>query len=689
MQKKFATAMLLKGKGQANAQIGTTESGKSTFNEALAKSEEVQMMLETREAHGKGSTNETEMIITDCKEVPEEELYILGKIGHMAQGDCNDDNNFLGSVLYSGIKEYARKTNMDAYRDKIRKAFENSIRHPANESLQYKLKDIAEDDKQDMLEILYSIPVKELMVVYEEVKARNPRKGQKGLRIFVELFSRKDVFSDTINKFWNKALEIINKEADELKEEVESEGGIVNTNVEDGSSEFFMVFHLEDSDKKIFSLLLKSEDASKEYLLSDLSLIYRGSDELFEQDTDGLLVVSEHNGVKVRCIRFIDTQGLFHATGVSVTDEAERIVDIMSKHHASTLILTINSMVSDTVKDGYEAIRNMLQEANRDIKVIILFTHWDQYLKDNGQGEEETHRSKFRKRSKIDWIASFDTAKSEQEKYEKQLRETIDLNNSKKKPSIIGIHYAAVLQDSESEMETILEDKEYTYPDAVIGVVTDIIAELRKNGKKVHISDGVIATASFKYNANEKKDIGQLYNNLVIDCMNDKDDKRLYAATVRACNRKWLDLGDLHKSNVAENDWGFENIETKFVQSIRNLVMLYKDKIVVDADKYVVSPEDKELFMQGLQDYIASNQNWGRETARKIGEDAYANGFNKKESFKYQYQYERFAEMLGYTRDNYFTATSLAMNDKLFEAMESALRECIKDYIDENCILVY
>ena len=305
MNEKYATAVSLKGKGQANAQVGTTESGKSTFDEALAKSEEVQMMLEAREAHGKGSTNETEMIITDCKEVPEDELQILGKIGHIAQVDCNDDNNFLGSILYSGIKDYARKSDMDAYRDKIRKAFENSILHPANESLQYKLKDITEDDKQEMLEIFYSIPVEGLMVVHEEVQARNPRKGQKGFHIFVDVFSEKDAFSDAIKKFWEKALAIINKEADELKEEVVSEGGIVNTDA-DGNSEFFMAFHLEDRDKKVFSLLLKSEDASKEYLLSDLSLIYRGADELFEQDTDELLVVSEHNGVKVRCIRLID-----------------------------------------------------------------------------------------------------------------------------------------------------------------------------------------------------------------------------------------------------------------------------------------------------------------------------------------------------------------------------------------------
>ena len=367
-----------------------------------------------------------------------------------------------------------------------------------------------------------------------------------------------------------------------------------------------------------------------------------------------------------------------------MTDEAERIVDIMSRYHASTLILTINSMVSDTVKDGYEAIRNMLQEANRDIKVIILFTHWDQYLKDKGQIAEETPRSKFGKRSEINWSASFEAAKSEQETYESQLREAIDFNTFKRKPSIIGTHYAAVLQDSASKMETILEDKGYTYPDAVIGIVADIIAELRKNGKKVRISDGVVETASFTYNATEKKDIGQLYNNLVIDCMGVK---RLYAATVRACNRKWLVMGDLHKSYVVENDWGFENIETKFVQGIRNLVMLYKDKIVVDADKYVISPEDTEPFMQGLRDYLASNQNWGRKAARIIGADAYAKGFNKRKTFVYQYV--RFADMLEYTRDHYFTAPSLAMKDELFEAMEIALKLCIKDYIDENCILVY
>ena len=685
-KKKYAAVVALKGKGSANVQVGTTESGKSTLDEALARNEEVQMMLETREAHGKGSTNEAEIIVTDCKDIPENELQIIGKIIRIAQGDCNDDNKLLGSVVYSGIKDYVKKPNIEAFRNKVRKAFENAILHPANESLEYKLKDINDNDKQELLEILYSIPVEDLEVVFEEVQARNPRKGQKGFHIFVDLVSKKDTFSEIIKRFWDKVLEIINREAADLKRKIENEDGLIDTDAE-GNSTFFMSFQLKDKEKEVFNLLLKSEDASKEYLLSDLSIIYRGADKLFEQDTNEYLVVSEHDGIKVRCIRLIDTQGLFHATGATVADEADRIIDIMSRYHASTLVLTINSMVSDTVKDGYEAIRFMLQEANRDIKVIIVFTHWDQYLKDNGQVSDNVPRSKFGNRTIIDWDSSFEVAKKEQKKYEEQLREALKFNTNKRKPSIVGTHYAAVLSDGESKMENLLYDKNYTYPNAVVGIVKNIISELAKNGKKVRVSGDITEAIRFEYNDTEKKDISNIYNNLVLDCMNGNVAKRLYASTVRACNRKWRYAGTYHTSHVEANDYGFENIETKFVQGIRNLVMLYKDKIIVDADNYVVSERDTDAFMKGLHEFLALNQNWGREAAMKIGEEAYSEGFNKKNTFAYQYV--RFADMLEYTRDNYFTAPSMVMNDKLLEVMKAALKKCVGEYIDENCILVY
>ena len=186
--------------------------------------------------------------------------------------------------------------------------------------------------------------------------------------------SEKKSLSPFIKQFWEYVVDFINNDMKNLKQRLIDSG----VSVEDLSEEecrFTAIMGKEDIGTQLTKDLLKSEDCSKEYLFSDIQLIFRGNKDLFDVKYSEYLTVAELNGVNVHCIRFIDTQGLFHATNVTAKDESERIIDILSEWHSNKLILVVNSFITDTVKDGYAATKILLQEANRDLQVYILYTH--------------------------------------------------------------------------------------------------------------------------------------------------------------------------------------------------------------------------------------------------------------------------------------------------------------------------
>lgn len=672
---------MVEGKGDPITAAGTTESGKSTAMDALAGNPEVQALLGIREASGKGSTSEASIIATDYKKIPDDKLIMTAMLCPKTIADCNDDNDLLGNVIYSAAKDYSKNPSQDMYYAKMEKALINSLEHPANESLAYKIRGMREVDYKELLEILEGFPISEVMLIFNEMMAKNTKKGQKGLRIFIELLSAKESFTQQVQKFWEFIIALINRDVEQLKEELKDCGADIDS-YDDGTSKFMIVLGIEEAESEIVKTLLKSEDGSKEYLLSDISLVFRGADYLFDVDNPDLLVVSEYEGQKIHCIRFIDTQGLFHATGVKTKDESERIIDILSAHHSNKLMLVVNSFITDTVKDGYEAVRMMLQEANRDIEIYILYTHWDEYLKSYSQQKAAVSRFS-RSRETVNWEIKYTQASSDQNTLSNNFKDCIGSNSSRKKPRIVGFYRAAILSDPDSKMENILEEQDIMYPQALHNLINDVLKEQAKIGPKHRVTEGVENCFSIDMTKIGKQNISRLYENMVGDCKGLK----LYASTVRACNRKWCGSGTVHHSDVAVNDYGFQNIHTYFVQEIRNYAMSFLTKLAFDADNYVVDFSDIDGFIEGLIAYLSFNQNVGREVATLIGKEAYREGFEKSNTFRYQY--ERFWDMIQYTQDNYFMASNVDFTDKFESCLRAAIRDCILKFVDSKCIVVY
>lgn len=668
------------GKGDPVVAAGTTGSGKSAVEEASAKNPVTQSLLGIREASGKGSVTKASTIATDYEMIPEDKLVMSAELHPKTMAECGDDNELLGNVLYSGAKDYFKNPDENLYKAKLAKAMTNLLEHPANDSLGYKLKDIGDDKYNALMEVILKFDVSQVMILYNEMLAKTSKKGQKGVRVFIELLSSRESFREIVAEFWNLVIDFINQEVEELREKLESNGAVVEVKPEGGYI-FTALLGEDDLDSEITEILLKSEEGSKEYLLSNVSLIYRGADYIFDVGNKDALTVAEIGDTKIHCIRIIDTQGLFHSTGVKAKDEAERIVDLLSEFHSNRLLLVVNSFVTDTVKDGYDAISMMLQEVNRDIEVYLLFTHWDEYLK--SFANQSGTVSRFSRRSNINWAEKYKEAFYEQQKVIDRFNAAVDDNVSKKKPQIIGVYRAAILSEDGNKMEDILDYEGVQYPDALNQLFTDMVQQASVTGDRYRVVEDIEESVSIDSSEFGKQNISSLYSNLVSECKNLK----LYASTVRACNRKWINAGNVHNSNVVANDYGFQNITTKFVQEIRNYAMNYVKKLDIDAKAYLPNQDDEEKFIADLMAYLTAQQNVGREVAKMIGSESYSEGFVRAKEFKYQY--ERFTDMLQYAQDNYFIADTIYFTEKFEKCLIEASKKCIRDFVDSKCIVVY
>lgn len=668
------------GKGDPVVAAGTTGSGKSTVEEASAKNPVTQSLLGIREASGKGSVTKASTIATDYEMIPEDKLVMSAELHPKTMAECGDDNELLGNVLYSGAKDYFKNPDENLYKAKLAKAMTNLLEHPANDSLGYKLKDIGDDKYNALMEVILKFDISQVMILYNEMLAKTSKKGQKGVRVFIELLSSRESFREIVAEFWNLVIDFINQEVEELREKLESNGAVVEVKPEGGYI-FTALLGEDDLDSEITEILLKSEEGSKEYLLSNVSLIYRGADYIFDVGNKDALTVAEIGDTKIHCIRIIDTQGLFHSTGVKAKDEAERIVDLLSEFHSNRLLLVVNSFVTDTVKDGYDAISMMLQEVNRDIEVYLLFTHWDEYLK--SFANQSGTVSRFSRRSNINWAEKYKEAFYEQQKVIDRFNAAVDDNVSKKKPQIIGVYRAAILSEDGNKMEDILDYEGVQYPDALNQLFTDMVQQASVTGDRYRVVEDIEESVSIDSSEFGKQNISSLYSNLVSECKNLK----LYASTVRACNRKWINAGNVHNSNVVANDYGFQNITTKFVQEIRNYAMNYVKKLDIDAKAYLPNQDDEEKFIADLMAYLTAQQNVGREVAKMIGSESYSEGFVRAKEFKYQY--ERFTDMLQYAQDNYFIADTIYFTEKFEKCLIEASKKCIRDFVDSKCIVVY
>lgn len=669
----------LVGKGNSVIMSGPTGCGKSTSLGSLTDDEVTQTILQIREAQGKGSTTVANIMVTNHPEIPKKGVIVEAKIKRIGIPDVNDDGDLLGELLYAASTDYKKNPSDDIFKTKLSKVFENGLLHPANDTLLYKLRCVDKRDRDDLLAYIQSVNVSSVMTVYEEAVARTPKKGQ-AQKELIEIIRKSSELEEYIKGYWEKVIYCINKDAEKLADTLKDAGANV-TYDDEGNCTFDIFFGKDDIESELLHLLLKSEDKSKEYIMSDLYLIFRGTENIFSGRFSQYLKVAEENGESIYCLHLVDTQGLFHSTGVKPREEYERIVDLLSAHHSNTLVLVINSNVDNTVKDSYEAIRLLLAEATREIDIYILYTKWDEYMKRLTQNTSNSQgRFGFKSMAEISWGDVYQKAKQEQEQLTESFREAIELNNSKHKPVIRGTFCAALLTDPSSEMEQKLYNERVLYPIAMESLIDAILFQQAAHGPKYRVTDTDNSCMLDVSGLNLS--IKTLYRDMVVNCKG----LRLYAATVRACVRKWVKIGTEHKSDIAENSYGFRNIRTAFVQEIRNLGVALLNRITIDSS-CVLDNDMRVQFEQAMESYL--KENFGREIAMAIGDDSYKNGFQGTYGM---YQYEYFTNMITYAQRHYFRGEQISFDNatrELCDRLNYALAKCVRSFVDSRCIEVY
>lgn len=665
-------------KGEPVALIGAVGSGKSTVIESLALNEGVQSLLSLRETQVKGSVSQTNIVITDFSEIPEDCLIVTAKLRSRTAIDLVDDNVLLGKIIYSAFKK-TQSGNKEDYRKNLAKQLERELEHPANDTLAYLLQKIKKEDKTKLLNAIGNLPFEKIGFLYSEAFVKNNNSSKNADLIFSYLLTKSKECQEGIEAFWEIVLELVNKGYEALKLKLEKYKLVL----EDSSGkmcEFIAVFDkdtMEDDAEMEIANALLNPAYSQEYLLEDTTLIFRGRESLFKADGDFFTVLEKEDGEeKIHCIRLIDTMGLFHVTEATSNNEISRIIDILTGYHCNKMIFVMSAENSDITQKTEDALYKFLTDVNRDFSIYFLYTHWDSYL----YSCSINHRtiSKFNaNRLKSDWSEIYNDAKDLLHRRARLLDFALKTNDSKRKPMIKRFYHAAVVSEVDV-IRTTLENNNVLYSEACNNIIMDMVSDTKEEIKYrvKRLDKDYCATIGKKKNG-----LDSLYQNL-IECK----DKKLYPAIVRACVNKWRNYGAVYESHILQNDYGYENITTTFVQEIRNYFLsLLKNVSSPDYADILVDPSQNEKFREDLMKYFTSNQNLGRKATKLIAKDAFEHEYKADK----KYLNEFFHDMLQFTQENYFPSKDIACTFKSEECLYKAMDECMHDFINERCTVVY
>lgn len=685
---------ILRSKGNPVLLSGPTGGGKSTLIASMASNPIVEDLLWFRTAEGKGSTVETTIIVTDNAEIPEACLLAGGFLSPITQDKCEDDLDFLTKILFYAAKVYDKKLDSTAFEkkmieqlDKELGAIEKDKNLSAidNTTLAYKLREISGEWKDELLKVLLAFQPEDLLPNFQESRTKTGKDDFDGFKNLI----RKNIhLQELIGHFWDVVVRYLNDSLKRLEQELIDEGAEIQ---ESGNAkEFFVVLDEKSlevldgrrTEKAIVRSLLGSEYGSKEYFLNNFTLIFRGYPDMFPENDCGYLTVLEREGRAIHCWKFIDTQGLFHAQGAKSYTEAIRIQDMLAGSHSYRMVVSLDSRISDTSKNSDEAISRLLSDINANLEIYFVYTHWDQYLKDFLHKALSSPVGRPR-REEVDWEKRFEEKKSLQEQRHKGFQESLSRNGNKRRPSICGQVSSAILIEKGNDAEALLEKKDITDKKALTFLFGKILKKERESGQKFRVTKDLEDCFTLNTEGLGVVSIENLYSNL-----NACKSGRLYASTVRACVRKWRYIGDAHKSGINVNSYGFIDIETSFVREIRNLVQTYFTKrLEFDLTPYFCDTTDVDQALAALKKAIAGSLD--REVAKEIGERAYHGGFEQPiPGTPFPYQYERLHHMFDYTQEHFFNTKDIIPGQEFQEIVRACVKNCLRQFVDERCILV-
>ena len=118
--------------------------------------------------------------------------------------------------------------------------------------------------------------------------------------------------------------------------------------------------------------------------------------------------------------------------------------------------------------------------------------------------------------------------------------------------------------------------------------------------------------------------------------------------------------------------------------------MKYWGSLKLDVGPYLPEDTDGNRLQADLLKYLKESQYLGRETAKKIGAIAYEKGFAKNlPGNPFLYQYKRLDNMFSYVQTQYFQGPQIPFTDAFGEVFHDAVMDCIQQFVDSRCVVVY
>lgn len=177
----------------------------------------------------------------------------------------------------------------------------------------------------------------------------------------------------------------------------------------------------------------------KERLLEDVTLVFRGRENLFKADGIDSFTVMEDDGKKVHSIRFIDTQEIFSEDGASSVGEVSRIHGAITSNDSNKIVFVLNADYSSFAVDADNALCKFLEDMDKELDVYLLYTHLDVLLSNlYARTNKYKHGG-----DKIDWSTIYKIMKESLDNRAERFEDALKFNNLKRKPMIRSSYYAA------------------------------------------------------------------------------------------------------------------------------------------------------------------------------------------------------------------------------------------------------
>ena len=675
----------LKNKGKPLLKVGGSGSGKSTFGIVASKDSVTMEILKKRQGKGKGTLVSTHEIITNYDGIPDGHVLISGILKN-ADDDDKDDNELLGIALYNTTKELIKNQNID-FISVLKSKFKDALNRDSNETLAFRIKDIKNIENAvecfgiDEGEFNSKDFIQSLITLYADVNndEEATKHNQDKASIFIKHFNKKyDASYVCIIKFWNYIISNLNHKIERVRDAIDS----INENsyFDNGTNVFYLDIDNVNKDTDIVNTILNSERSSIEHYISDMTIYYKGAQELFDSIPKDYYTAIKENHKEYSVVHFIDTMGFFHNTS-KILIEKQRIFSLLTTFHSLNLIIFIDSNLGVIDKNSIECIKDFLRECLKTVNVYVVFTKYDILLHDE-LNRVESNPFIFNSKDIRNNPQVIDNADNIINGIVDGFKSEIS-NTSK-----INLNFYKVGYPTTIDIQQVLLRNKNDYWSQLLKLLTDVANNF--DGKSYETKIKTIDENSIDFFPNYQKiyDYSEIFKDISKCIMLCEGPLTIHWSTIEALKKHWSEDGESNISYAGGDKTGYARLEALFVNYIKNIfgnnAML--DSVSFKVDIFSLLRSDvKKKAEEELQWYIKTY------LRKDFVKTLYKKAFNiyKEKTPQPLYYTDEIDAILHATKDNYFYYTNIPFHDNLIKCYKESLVICVNNFIKERCIDIY